>query len=100
MQNKEVAKWKLDEVKDIEKFIDGGHERQNLTYTPARRLTIKKDHQLNILLGIPNISRQRALKLLSAFGSVKNITNANIEDLKKVDGIGEKIARGIIEVLQ
>lgn len=84
----------------IEKFIDGGYERQKLTYTPARRRTIKKDHQLNILLGIPNISRQRALKLLSEFNSVKNIVNADIEDLKKVEGIGDKIAREIVETLQ
>jgi ERCC4-type nuclease len=39
--------------------------------------------------------------LLSAFNySIKDIMNASVEDLKKVDGIGEKIAEEIYEVLQ
>ena len=85
----------------IEKFIDGGYERQKLSYTPVRRDTIKKDNQLNILLGVPNISRQRALKLLSSFDySIKKIVNADIEELKKVEGIGDKIAKEIVNVLQ
>jgi len=85
----------------IEKHIDGGYKREETLYTPIRRSTIKKDYQLSVLLGLPHIQRKRALKLLSAFNySLKDIMNADIEELKKVEGIGEKIAKEIYDVLQ
>jgi len=45
-----------------------------------------------IVSGFPNVGPITAKKLLQHFGSIKNLVNASIEDLQKVDGIGQKKA--------
>lgn len=49
---------------------------------------------------IPGIGRARRKALLRAFGSVKRIEEATVEDLLKVPSINEKIAQEIIQSLQ
>ncbi len=53
-----------------------------------------------IVSSLPNIGPQLAKELLSVFGSVKNIINANIEDLSKVKGIGDKTARQLKDLIE
>ena len=45
---------------------------------------------------IPGIGRNRKKTLLNHFGSAKTIEGASLEDLKKVDGISELIAKKYI----
>ena len=63
----------------------------------------KKPQEMNDLLeyiiaGLPGINSQRAYELLERFKSLQEIFNANIEDLMKVDNIGEKIANDIYKL--
>ncbi|MCS7244682.1 MAG: excinuclease ABC subunit UvrC [candidate division WOR-3 bacterium] len=49
----------------------------------------------SILDTIPGISERKKLELIRYFGSIEKIRKASIEELKKVPGIGEKLARKI-----
>jgi len=55
----------------------------------------KKKRQLYILQSLPGVGPARAARLLERFGNVRNVFNANLENLKTVDGIGADTARKI-----
>jgi Fanconi anemia group M protein len=57
-----------------------------------------QEQQQFILEGLPNISSIIAKRLLSHFGSIKDIVNADLNDLMNVEGIGKNIASKIIEI--
>ncbi len=59
-----------------------------------------KEKQQFIIEGLPNVSAILAKRLLNHFGSVKNIINASLAELKRVEGIGEKKAKAIKEVIE
>jgi Fanconi anemia group M protein len=58
-----------------------------------------KSKQLYILQGLPGVGPQLARRLLSHFKSVYGVMSAPVEDMKKVDGIGESTALKIREIL-
>lgn len=49
---------------------------------------------------IPGIGEKKKIELLKAFGSVSKIKQANLEELIKIKGINENLARTIQEVLK
>ncbi|KAF5086430.1 ATP-dependent RNA helicase SrmB [anaerobic digester metagenome] len=57
------------------------------------------EQQLYIVESLPNVGPVTARKLLEEFKTVKSIVNAGEDELKKVDGIGDKIAKGIVSVV-
>ena len=54
--------------------------------------------QIYVLSGIPGIDMKTAKKLLSHFGSLRNIANASVNDLMRVKGIGTELANRIYRV--
>jgi DNA ligase (NAD+) len=46
-------------------------------------------------LGIRHVGTQTAIDLVNAFGSLHNLQNATIDQLKAVDGVGEVVAESI-----
>ncbi len=56
--------------------------------------------QMFMVQGLPNVSASLAERLLRRFGSVREIANADVEELMAVDGIGRVIAEGIHDVLR
>jgi len=58
-----------------------------------------KERQQFIIEGLPNVSAIIAKRLLTHFGSIKDITNATKEELKEVKGVGDNIASDIIKLL-
>ncbi|MBR2070622.1 MAG: excinuclease ABC subunit C, partial [Clostridia bacterium] len=46
---------------------------------------------------IDGVGKNKAMALNQKFKSVKNISNASIEELKQVDGIGDKLAKTIYD---
>ncbi|MEN6373310.1 MAG: excinuclease ABC subunit UvrC [Smithella sp.] len=52
----------------------------------------QKDDFSSVLDAIPDIGIRRKKALLKTFGSVYQIQNASLEDLQKVDGIGQDLA--------
>lgn len=62
---------------------------------PGYRPKGKRARQLFILQGLPGLGPGRAGRLLDRFGSIQAITNASLEDLAGVAGIGDKTAASI-----
>jgi len=48
-----------------------------------------------MLQGLPGIDRERAVRLLSEFGSVEAVITASRHEVQAVEGIGDHIADGI-----
>lgn len=67
--------------------------------TQTKPVTLK-DQQLFITESLPGIGPVSAKNLLKHFKTVKNLVNAKKNELKEVEGIGEKTATGIIDVTQ
>ncbi|WP_304123556.1 DEAD/DEAH box helicase [Methanosphaera cuniculi] len=65
--------------------------------TQTKPLTLK-EQQLFITESLPGIGPVSAKKLLTHFGSVKNLINASKNELKEVEGIGNKTSENIIDV--
>jgi Fanconi anemia group M protein len=57
------------------------------------------EQQIYIIESLPNIGPVTARKLLEEFTSVKGVINASEDDLKRVEGIGDKIAKRILRVV-
>ena len=68
-----------------------GHTKKPLTL---------KEQQEYLVSALPNVGASLAKELFNQFGTIKSIVNASDEDLKKVDGIGDKKAARIREVLE
>lgn len=66
--------------------------------TEKKPLTLY-EQQLYMVESLPNIGPVTAKKLLQEFGSVGGVINASENELKKVEGIGDKIAQRIREVI-
>ena len=61
----------------------------------AAIIIVSREILVSPLDEIPGIGRNRKKTLLNHFGSAKTIEGASLEDLKKVDGISELIAKKI-----
>lgn len=53
-----------------------------------------------VVSSVPTIGPVTAENLLEAFGSVENVFGASVEELEEVDGVGEKTAEQIREVME
>jgi Fanconi anemia group M protein len=58
-----------------------------------------QERQQFIIEGLPNVSAVIAKRLLSHFGSIKDIANATEGELLEVKGVGKQIATDIIKLL-
>lgn len=65
--------------------------------TQTKPLTLK-EQQLFITESLPGIGPVSAKKLLKHFGCVKGVVNASKNELKEVEGIGDKTSENIIDV--
>ena len=60
----------------------------------------QREQQQFIIEGLPGVSATLAQRLLAHFGSVKAIMDADEKQLCEVRGIGETIAKGIVETVR
>lgn len=75
------------------------HERPDIQIRTEKKPLTLYEQQLYIVESLPNIGPVTAKKLLEEFGSVKEVINASEKELKNVEGIGNKIAQKIGEVV-
>ncbi|NHJ47152.1 MAG: DEAD/DEAH box helicase [Asgard group archaeon] len=74
--------------------------------TKKRRAQIKKamkmgnpnELAIQVLGSFPGINRTLASRLLETFGTINNVINASIDELKKVEGLGPKKSEKILEL--
>ncbi|MBI4450745.1 DEAD/DEAH box helicase [Candidatus Woesearchaeota archaeon] len=58
------------------------------------------EQQFYIVSSFPNIGGSAAKALLKKFRTIKNIVNASKEELQQVEGIGEKLSKGIKDAVE
>ena len=58
-----------------------------------------KARKHSLLEGIPGVGAKRRRELLRHFGSAKAIENASVEELSKIKGISDAVARTIYDHL-
>jgi Fanconi anemia group M protein len=75
------------------------HERPEIQIRTEKKPLTLYEQQLYIVESLPNIGPVTAKKLLEEFNSVEGVINASETELKKVEGIGNKIAKSIREVV-
>ena len=75
----------------MQRLRDEAHRFAIFTHRKKRKKTFTK----SLLDEIPGIGRNRKKSLLNHFGSAKEVGSASLEDLKKVEGISELIAKKI-----
>ncbi|WP_456420509.1 DEAD/DEAH box helicase [Thermococcus sp.] len=78
------------EQEDRKKEVRLRSEKKALTLAERQRLIVE---------GLPNVSATLAKRLLRHFGNVERVFTATEEELKEVEGIGEKKAREIRKVI-
>ncbi len=85
-------------IKRIAIREQSGEKAEIQIRTQKKPLTLK-EKQLFIIESLPHIGSVNARRLLKSFGTIKDIVNASEKELKKVEGIGDKIAKEIRHVL-
>ena len=58
-----------------------------------------KKLQEHIISGFPGISETISKRILRKFRTIRNFVNSSKEDLKKVEGIGEKLSDRILKII-
>ena len=91
--DKETAKFLLTLVK--REIAEGRHPG----IRGEKGTMLVQERQQFIMEGLPNISGIIAQRLLSHFGSVRAVLEADEKELMKVQGVGKVIAKGIRETL-
>jgi len=91
--SKETAEFIVTLVKRLSQRKDK-YARLRLEKKPLELKEIQK----YVLAGIPGINTVLAEKLLSEFGSIYAIANAELKELMKVEGIGSQLAKRIYDV--
>ncbi len=74
-------------------------DQKDFTMHSLKPLTLREQQEY-IVSSFPGVGPVLSKPLLKKFKSIKNIVNASLEDLKKVDLIGEKKASKIKEVVE
>ncbi|MFP3279068.1 MAG: helix-hairpin-helix domain-containing protein [Candidatus Micrarchaeota archaeon] len=65
----------------------------------TKRAFTNEEWQKLILSSIPGVGPKLAYELLKEFKSIKNVVNASVDELMRVDKIGKKKASRIHEIL-
>lgn len=74
-------------------------ENRNVSIRGQRKVGTLREQQEFLVAGLPGINTKRAKKLLKKFGTPEKVFRASEERLKKVEGIGEIMARNLRKVL-
>lgn len=74
-------------------------EKKDVAVRGEKTQMSMKERQQFLVEGLPNVSAVIAKRLLSHFGSIKDIANATEDELMQVNGVGKNISAEIIRLL-
>lgn len=74
-------------------------EKRDISIRTNHKTCSVPKQQEFIIAGLPHVNTKLSRRLLKEFGTVKNVFCCTEEMLKKVDGLGEKKARKIYDLL-
>ena len=76
------------------------NEKRDFSPHADRKPMTLHEQQEYLVSCLPNIGPNLSRELLKHFGSVKKIMEATLEELQKVEGVGEKKAQAIRELIE
>jgi ERCC4-type nuclease len=74
-------------------------QKQIISRSPGVRINKQQRQKLFLLQNLPGIGSKKGMALLRSFSTIENIVNATLADLKKVQGIGTKLAESLYAIL-
>ncbi|MFB0564039.1 MAG: helix-hairpin-helix domain-containing protein, partial [Candidatus Lokiarchaeia archaeon] len=80
----------------LQRVRDEAHRFALSYHKKLREKKLKK----SILESIPGVGRKRRNELLKHFGSIENLRNATVEEIKSVPSISEELAKKIHDNLR
>ncbi len=83
--------------REMEGKNEGDIEKRWMRVPPKRQMS-EEEWKIYALSSLPYIGDKLARNLLEHFGSIEKIARANIIELKKVEGIGDKKAKQIYRI--
>ena len=90
----DIFKLSVDSLKPLERFAE--KSAQNTIDSINKSKTIELGRFINAL-GIPMVGEETAFDLAEHFGSIKDLMNANFEEVNKVYGVGTRVAQSIVD---
>ena len=73
--------------------------KNGISFKVGKKPKEMKRLQEGIVASIPGVSSVLAKRLLEHFGGIESVFKADVSELKKVDGIGEKLAKKIKNII-
>ena len=83
----------------IKALCEKGNDGKVVNTKISRPRQLHSDKVIHMLCGISGIEEVIAQRMLDKFGTIKNISNASFEQITEIEGIGEKKAKEIIQVM-
>jgi len=90
----DIFKLKVEDLKPLERFAD--KSAQNIIDSINKSKTIELGRFINAI-GVPMVGEETAFDLAEHFGNIHDLMNAQYEEINKVYGIGERVARSIVD---
>lgn len=90
----QTAQFLFSLARRLQGEVEGPREAR---YKP--RVHGPSQQQLFAVQGLPGVGPKLAERLLASFGNVREVYKASVEDLRKVEGFGEKRAKEIVNFL-
>ncbi len=75
-------------------------KKRTVQIRKSMRMGNPNEHAIQIVSSFPGINRILATRLLETFGTVKRIINASLDELKEIEGLGEKKSQKILEIIE
>ena len=86
-----------DEIKRMEGFGDKSVDNLRAAIDSAREIEL---HRFITAIGIPEVGKTTAKTLANYFGDFAALRNASVQELVKIDGVGEIMAHEIVSYFQ
>ncbi|MEX0869948.1 MAG: NAD-dependent DNA ligase LigA [Candidatus Spechtbacterales bacterium] len=90
----DIFTLKKGDLENLERFAERSAQNLIDSIEESKKITLAKF--INAL-NIRHVGEETAIDLASYFGSIKELEKASLNELKGIDGIGEKVADGIYE---
>lgn len=71
---------------------------KNFSLHFEKRIATLKEQQEYVVSSFPNVGRSIAKDILKEFKTIKNVINLDVDDLKKIDKVGDKKAKDLFNL--
>jgi DNA ligase (NAD+) len=89
----DIYTLKYEQINGLERFADISTKKLLDAISASKKPSLAR---FIYALGIRHVGQQTAIDLADRFQTIPNLENANLDDLKSVEGVGEVVAESIV----